>query len=91
MEKISNMDLGDWMKAHGIAWFSQFMLTVVDNTRWIQHFKMTKDIVLRICQDLRPYIQYIDTNHKIQIPVKIRIASTLYKLAQGCILRTLLC
>lgn len=51
-EENLNLVLGNWVKACSTAWLSQFVLTKFDNTCWIQYFRMSKDIVSRICQDL---------------------------------------
>jgi len=39
---VIGSELGHWVKPHSTTWFSHFLLTKYDNTRWIQHFHMSK-------------------------------------------------
>ena len=57
LEIILNKDLGDWMEACSGTWFSEFKLTKSDSARWIQHFRISKDPISQICQELQPTIQ----------------------------------
>jgi hypothetical protein len=46
-----------WVKPRSTTWFSHFLMTVYDGPRWIDHFRMSKEIVFETCNKLRPYIE----------------------------------
>ena len=64
-------DLGFWVKPRSTTWFSRFLLTEYDNTRWVQMFRMTKPAVFALTDLLRPIVQRKDTKYRLAIPVVI--------------------
>lgn len=76
-------DLGFWVKPRSTTWFSQFPLQHYDNPRWIEMFRMKKPAVLSLSEVLRPHVERENTRYRLAIPVLIRVASTLFKLAHG--------
>jgi hypothetical protein len=47
------------------------------------NFRMTKRAVFTLAEILKPHVQKHDTRYRLAIPVIIRVACTLFKLAQG--------
>ena len=76
-------DLGFWVKPRSTTWFSMFLLTEYDNTRWVQMFWMTKPAVFALTDVLQPIVQRKDTKYRLAIPVVIRVACCLFKLTHG--------
>ena len=76
-------DLGFWVKPRSTTWFSRFLLEQYDNQRWVEMFRMTKPAVLSLSEVLRPHVQQENTKYRLAIPVLIRVACTLFKLAHG--------
>jgi hypothetical protein len=76
-------DFGFWVKPRSTAWFSRFMVDQYDNEHWIQHSRMTKVVVFRLAAMLSPHIAKKDTWYRLAIPAVVRVACTLFKLAQG--------
>ena len=76
-------DLGFWVKLRSTTWFSRFLLSEYDDSRWVQMFRFTKPAVFALADLLRPTIQKKDTKYKLAIPVVIRVACCLFKLTHG--------
>ena len=76
-------DLGFWVKPRSTTWFSRFVLEEYDDERWTSLFRMTKASVLHLSTQLRPHIHRQNTRYRHAIPVIVRVACTLFKLAQG--------
>jgi hypothetical protein len=76
-------DLGFWVKPRSMAWFTRFVIEQYEDERWVQHFRMTKSAVFRLSEMLAPHISRQNTRYRLAIPVVVRVACTLFKLAQG--------
>jgi hypothetical protein len=42
-------ELGHWVKPQSTTWFNHFLLTKYENNRCIEHFWMSKDTLMDIC------------------------------------------
>lgn len=80
---LGNVEMGDWVKARSTTWYSNFLMVQFDNKRWIEHFRVTQDVVQQLTERLRPLIGKKDTRYRFAIPVGIRVACSLYKLAHA--------
>ena len=76
-------ELGFWVRPRSTTWFSRFLLEPYDDHRWLQMFRMSKKSVMALADLLKPHVHRQDTRYRIAIPVLIRVACTLFKLAQG--------
>lgn len=76
-------EVGYWVRPRSTTWFSRFLLEQYDDRRWIQMFRMSKTSVMALADLLKPHVQRQDTKYRLAIPVLIRVACTLFKLAQG--------
>jgi hypothetical protein len=76
-------DLRYWVKPRSTTWFSDFMVSLYDDSRWIEQFRMDKASVADLCYRLCPHIQKQDTKYCQVVPVEVRVCCCLYKLAQG--------
>ena len=76
-------DLGFWVKPRSTMWFSRFLLSEYDDTRWVQMFRLTKPAVFALADLLRPSIRKKDTRYRLAILVVIRVACSLFKLTHG--------
>jgi hypothetical protein len=83
-----NNELRFWLKPRSIVWFSDFLISVYDDSRWIEYFRMDKAIVGDICYKLYKAIEKADTKYCLAILVKVRVCACLYKLAHGTNLLT---
>lgn len=45
---VLSEDLRHWVKLKCIIWFSQFLLTKYNDHRWVENFKMMKQICLKL-------------------------------------------
>jgi hypothetical protein len=52
-----------------------------ENSRWIEHFQMSKDTFMDICNQVRPLISKHDTRYKKAISIDICVLCAIYKLA----------
>ncbi len=77
-----HLDLGDQVKARSTTWYSYFLMIQYDNSRWIEHFKMIMDFVSHLTIKVKHLMQK-DTKYRFAIPMGIRVACSLYKLACG--------
>jgi len=55
---------------------------------WVANLRMSQDTFLKLCQELAPFIERQDTNYRKAIPVRERVAITLYRLAGTATYRT---
>jgi hypothetical protein len=76
-------DLGYWVKPRSTTWFSRFLLSEYDDSRWIQMFRMNKAAVFALSHLLCPHVLKKDTKFRLAIPVLIRVACCLFKLTHG--------
>ena len=76
-------DLGFWVKPRSTTWFSRFLLSEYDDSRWVQMFRFTKPAVFALADLLRPTIQKKDIKYRLAILVVIRVACCLFKLTHG--------
>ena len=63
------------------------MIEEYDDDRWSFTFRMTKAFVFELSNQLRPLIQKQITRYRLVIPVVVRVAYTLLKLAHGANMR----
>jgi hypothetical protein len=82
-------DLRYWVKLRSTTWFSDFLISLYDDARWIEQFQMDKASIADLCYRLRPQIEKQDTKYRQAVPVEVRVCCCLYKLAHGASL--LLC
>lgn len=80
---ILDCDLGYWVLPRSTTWFSHFLLTEYDDCRWVENFRMSKASIFSIANMLAPLIAKKDTKYRRAIPVAVRVACVLYKLANG--------
>ena len=55
---------------------------------WIENLRMSREAFDYLCNELSPYISKRDTNYRKAIPVRERVAITLYRLADTAPYRT---
>jgi hypothetical protein len=72
-----------WVKPRSTTWFSQFLMSIYDDSRWIEFFRMDKGSVADMCYRMRRQIEKQDTHYRLAVPVEVRVCAALYKLAQG--------
>jgi hypothetical protein len=58
-------------------------MSLYDDSRWIEFFRMDKGTVASMCYHLRDAIQKQNTKYRLAVPVEVRVCCCLYKLAQG--------
>jgi hypothetical protein len=66
-----------WVKPRSTTWFSDYLIQVYNDDRWVQIFRMDKSAVADLCYHLRPSIAKQDTKYKLAILVEIRVCATL--------------
>lgn len=49
--------------------------------QWVHNFRMSEETFLYLCAKLRPMMEKIDTNFRLCVPLKKRVAIALWKLA----------
>jgi hypothetical protein len=76
-------ELRFWMKPRCTVWFSEFLMSLYDDSRWIEIFRMDKGTVAEMCYRLRAPIEKQNTRYRLAIPVEVRVCCCLYKLAHG--------
>ncbi len=47
-ELLMSKEVGDWIKAVNTTWYSNFLMAQYDNKRWVEHFCITKNIILQL-------------------------------------------
>lgn len=77
-----------WVKPHSTVWFSDFLMAMYNDNRWIENFRMDKCSVVEITFWLRDSIAKNDTNYCIAVLVEVRVCACLYKLVHGATLLT---
>ncbi|XP_053116340.1 uncharacterized protein LOC128329348 [Hemicordylus capensis] len=70
-----------WSKTQKTDWWDNLVAGQLDDGEWIRYFRMSRDAVLELVEQLRPVLQREDTNMRAAIPVDKRVALTLWKLA----------
>ena len=80
---LGDYELGYWVKPRSTTWFSRFVIEEYDDDRWSQMFRMTKASVFELSHQLRPFIEKQNTRYRLAIPVVVRVACTLLKLAHA--------
>ncbi|XP_074527630.1 uncharacterized protein LOC141791248 [Halichoeres trimaculatus] len=51
------------------------------HTQWVDNFRMSEETFLYLCNKLRPGMEKQDTNYRVCVPLKKRVAIALWKLA----------
>jgi hypothetical protein len=46
-----------WVKPRSTTWFSQFLMFLYDDSRWIEFFRMDKATIADMCYELRVHIE----------------------------------
>ncbi|XP_061919297.1 uncharacterized protein LOC133660681 [Entelurus aequoreus] len=69
-----------WAVRRSNEWWDQ-VVPGFTRTDWVHHFRMSEETFLHICAELRPAMQKRDTNFRVCVPVKKRVAIALWKLA----------
>jgi len=72
--------LGHWVKLQLSTWFIS-LLTKYETNRWIEHFQMSKDTFMDICNQMRPLISKHESRYRKAILVEICVSCAIYKLA----------
>jgi len=80
---LISKEVGDLVKAKSITWYSNFFMTQYDNQRWVEHFRMTKKVVLQFTKKLKCLIEKKVTKYRCVIHVGMRVACSLYKISHG--------
>ncbi len=57
-------EFGYWVKPRSTMWFNHFLLTKYENNRWIEHFQMSKDTFMDICNQVKPLISKHDNRYR---------------------------
>ncbi|XP_048366488.1 uncharacterized protein LOC125440671 [Sphaerodactylus townsendi] len=70
-----------WSKTRRTDWWDKLLAGQPDEGAWVRHFRMSREAVLELVEELRPVLQREDTNMRAAIPVDKRVALTLWKLA----------
>ncbi len=60
-----------------------FFMIQYNNQRWVEHFKVTREVIVQITKKLKPLIQRKDTKYRSAILVGIRVMCSLYKISHG--------
>jgi hypothetical protein len=76
-------DLRYWIKLRCMLWFSQFLMSLYDDSRWIEIFKMNKATIAEMCYWLRAPIEKQNTKYRLAVLVEVGICCCLYKLVHG--------
>jgi hypothetical protein len=71
------------VKPRSTTWFSEFLISLYDDSRWIEQFRRDKEGVAQLCSRLRPHIEKQDAKYRQAIPVEVRVCCCLYKLAHA--------
>ncbi|XP_067302878.1 uncharacterized protein [Pseudorasbora parva] len=53
------------------------------NTQWLENFRMSEETFAYLCNKVRPAMERQDTNFRVCVPLKKRVAIALWKLATG--------
>ena len=80
---LVDLELGYWVKPRSTTWFSRFVIEEYDDARWSSLFRMTKADVFELSNQLRSLIEKQNTKYRLAIPVVVRVACTLLKLAHA--------
>ena len=80
---LGDNELGYWVKPRSTTWFSRFVIEDYNDERWSSLFRMTKQSVFELSYQLRPLIERQNTKYRLAIPVVVRVACTLLKLAHA--------
>ena len=62
-------------------WWDNFVQGEVDDRAWRENFRMSKDSIVALSEELRPYIEGIITNMRAPVGVLKKVACTLYYLS----------
>ena len=62
-------------------WWDKFVEGEVDDHAWRENFRMSKDALVALSEELRPYIEGQTTNMRAPVDVLKKVASTLYYLS----------
>jgi hypothetical protein len=82
-ELLMSKEVGGRVKARSTTWYSNFLMTQYDNKRWVEHFQITKEIVLQLIEKFNPLIKKKDTKYINAIHVGIKVVNSLDKLSHG--------
>ncbi|XP_049579200.1 uncharacterized protein zgc:113227 [Syngnathus scovelli] len=69
-----------WVVHRSNMWWDQ-IVPGFTRAEWVRHFRMSEATFLDICSKLRPAMEKRDTNFRVCVPLKKRVAVALWKLA----------
>lgn len=68
---------------HGTHIFLWFSMTIKSGLSILEHFKVTRKVIVHIIKKFKPLIQRKDTKYRFAIPFGIRVRCFLYKFFHG--------
>ena len=71
------------------TWFDESVMNHYDDRQWSRNFRMKKATFLKLCHELRPYLEKESTNWKEPISVEKRVAVAIWRMATPCEYRTI--
>jgi hypothetical protein len=60
---MMSTNTGNWVKTRS-TWYLHFLMIQYDNQRGVEHFKVTRNVIVQITKKLKPLIQRKDTRSK---------------------------
>ncbi|XP_016328345.1 uncharacterized protein LOC107677823 [Sinocyclocheilus anshuiensis] len=71
-----------WTFNRASEWWDVIVPGFTD-TQWLENFRMSEETFIHLCNKLRPAMERQDTNFRVCVPLKKRVAIALWKLATG--------
>ncbi|XP_051572771.1 uncharacterized protein LOC127451837 [Myxocyprinus asiaticus] len=71
-----------WAFSRASEWWD-VIVPGFSNAQWVENFRMSEETLTYLCNKLRPAMERQDTNFRVCVPLKKRVAIALWKLATG--------
>ena len=78
-----------WVKERSSFWWEHVVNCTFTSNDWMENFRMSQSTFTYLCNELRQTIQRRDTVMRKAIPVELRVALTLWRLAMTTNYRTI--
>ncbi|KAL3693647.1 hypothetical protein R1sor_007298 [Riccia sorocarpa] len=83
VDRSFHVDQGWWVKERNLIWFDYYLWSAYEEERWVRCLRVPKELLVWLVARLTTSIKKQDTHFRFAVPVEVRVAVTLFRIATG--------